>query len=87
MLTDLLEDLRHGPVTGERRPGPGIVVRSRDRRVWHHVRYGIDRAALRRQPPRADGRIVRYWSHRLPIDRPTVAVPVLRSSGTDVPAI
>jgi hypothetical protein len=76
MLGELLEAFGSGPVAGTRRTGPGVNVRSRDRRVRHHVRYGIDRAVLRRHPPHAEERIVRYWSAAVPVaDGTTELVP------------
>jgi hypothetical protein len=58
-------------------------VRSGDQRVWHHVRYGIDRAVLRRHPPHAEGRLVRYWSPVFPAATGTTSVPGSNTSAED----
>jgi methionyl-tRNA formyltransferase len=62
MLGELLEVLRLQAVPGERRTGPGLEVRAKDRRVAHHLRYGVDRLVLRIHPDRTQERIVRSWT-------------------------
>lgn len=83
MLADLLLAFRHEAVTGTRRPGAGVNVRGRDRRVWHHVRHGIDRAVLRRHPPHSPGGIVRYWSGSLPVAQAASTDSAPRTSTQD----
>jgi folate-dependent phosphoribosylglycinamide formyltransferase PurN len=61
MLSDFVSALSTGAVDGQRLSGPGVNVRSRDRRVRHHVGYALARRVLRRRPPTSEGRIVRYW--------------------------
>jgi folate-dependent phosphoribosylglycinamide formyltransferase PurN len=61
MLSEFVTALGTGPVEGQRLSGPGVNVRSRDRRVRHHVGYALARRVLRRRPPVDAGRIVRYW--------------------------
>jgi folate-dependent phosphoribosylglycinamide formyltransferase PurN len=61
MLTDFVVQLRTGPVSGQRLAGPGLLFRGRDRRVWHHLSYAVQRRILSHRPPSTPGGIVRYW--------------------------
>jgi methionyl-tRNA formyltransferase len=61
MLTEFVQRAQVGPVPGHTRQGAGVVVRTRDRRVWHHADYGIQRILLHRHPTPTQGRITRYW--------------------------
>ena len=61
MLTDFVDRLRLGAVSGQRLSGTGILVRARDCRVWHHIDYTVQRNLLHKNPPNTQGRIVRYW--------------------------
>lgn len=64
MTASFLEALAAGPVTGRRVDEPGVLVRNRDRRVWHHVHHAVGRRLLARRPPAAAARTQSHYVTR-----------------------